>query len=288
MRTVTVNGVELAYLEAGPADGPLALCLHGFPDTANTWRHLLPRLGEAGYHAVAPWLRGYAPSGLAPDCAYQVGALASDANGIRDAVGGDGAVLIGHDWGALATYAAIGAAPERWRQAVVMAIPPLGLAAAGLFDYDNLKQRQWYQFFFCNPLAELAVMNDGYAFLDRLWADWSPGYDASDDLPAVKEALGDPARVAAALGLYRTTLGGAELHPDYASEQAAAFQPSPTPVLYLHGLADGCMAAPSQSDAEAALAAPGSQVVLVEGAGHFLQLEQPDTIGRLVLDFLER
>ncbi|MFZ1488379.1 MAG: hypothetical protein WAS51_00415, partial [Ilumatobacteraceae bacterium] len=55
---VTVNGVELAYLAAG--SGPLALCLHGFPDTAHTWRHLLPRLAAAGYRAVAPFLRGYA------------------------------------------------------------------------------------------------------------------------------------------------------------------------------------------------------------------------------------
>ena len=59
---ITANGVDFAYLGDGPADGPLALCLHGFPDTAHTWRYLLPRLADAGYHAVAPFLRGYAPT----------------------------------------------------------------------------------------------------------------------------------------------------------------------------------------------------------------------------------
>jgi pimeloyl-ACP methyl ester carboxylesterase len=60
-RVVTANGVQFSYFESGPADGPLALCLHGFPDSAYTWRFLLPELGAAGFHAVAPFLRGYAP-----------------------------------------------------------------------------------------------------------------------------------------------------------------------------------------------------------------------------------
>ena len=57
-RAVTVNGLQFSYFDEGPADGPLALCLHGFPDTAHTWRFLLPELAEAGFHAVAPFLRG--------------------------------------------------------------------------------------------------------------------------------------------------------------------------------------------------------------------------------------
>ena len=78
-RTVTANGIEFSYLSDGPPDGPLALCLHGFPDTAHTWRHLLPRLAGAGYHAVAPFMRGYAPTPVAPDGRYDTGTLALDA-----------------------------------------------------------------------------------------------------------------------------------------------------------------------------------------------------------------
>src|SRR5579875_940155 len=98
-RTVTVGDLQFGYLVEGPGDGPLALCLHGFPDTARTFRHLLPRLAAAGFRAVAPWLRGYAPTALAPDGAYQTGALAFDACALHEALGGDAdAVVIGHDW----------------------------------------------------------------------------------------------------------------------------------------------------------------------------------------------
>src|SRR5437660_10618025 len=103
---ITANGVDFAYLaEGADRDGPLALCLHGFPDTAWGWRYLLPELAAAGYRAVAPFLRGYAPTSVPADGRYQVGALASDAIALHDALGGDErAVLIGHDWGAMTPY----------------------------------------------------------------------------------------------------------------------------------------------------------------------------------------
>src|SRR5205807_4960328 len=119
------NGVEFAYLEDGPPDGPLALCLHGFPDSAHTWRHLLPELAAAGFHGVAPWMRGYGPSAVPADGRYQTGALVADATALHAALGGDDrAVLIGHDWGAVATYGAASFAPERWQRVVAMAVPP--------------------------------------------------------------------------------------------------------------------------------------------------------------------
>jgi pimeloyl-ACP methyl ester carboxylesterase len=71
IRRVPANGIDFAYLEAGPEDGPLALCLHGFPDHALTFRHLLPELAAAGWHAVAPWMRGCHPTGAGPDGQYQ-------------------------------------------------------------------------------------------------------------------------------------------------------------------------------------------------------------------------
>src|SRR5690349_2263747 len=124
MQTITANGVEFAYLEAGAGDGrPLALCLHGFPDSAHSFRHLLPALADAGYHAVAPWMRGYAPTEVPADGRYQGGAIAADAIALHEALGGDGdAVIIGHDWGAVATYGAAAFAPERWRKVVTMAV----------------------------------------------------------------------------------------------------------------------------------------------------------------------
>ena len=212
---VTANGVEFAYLTAGPPDGPLALCLHGFPDSAHTWRRLAPALVDAGHRVVAPFLRGYAPTAVPADGAYQTGALAKDAVSLHDVLGGDErAVVIGHDWGAPATYGAASLAPERWRRVLTAAVPPSGAMGQGFLTYDQL-QRSWYMFFFQHPLADVVVARDDLDFIDRLWADWSPGYDATEDLALLKPSLRDPANLAAALGYYRATLGATAPDPSY-------------------------------------------------------------------------
>lgn len=97
--SVHANGLDFHYLEMG--EGPLALCFHGFPDSPMTWRHLLPALAAAGYRAVAPYMRGYAPSAVPATDDYYGASLAADMNALNAALGGKGdAVLIGHDWGA--------------------------------------------------------------------------------------------------------------------------------------------------------------------------------------------
>src|SRR3954468_22339554 len=88
-RDVRASGMYFACLEWGTPDAPLALMLHGYPDTAHTWRHLGPYLAQRGWRAVAPFMRGYAPTDLAPDGAYQMGAIARDANDLHAALGGD-------------------------------------------------------------------------------------------------------------------------------------------------------------------------------------------------------
>ncbi|MCO5974533.1 alpha/beta fold hydrolase [Actinoallomurus soli] len=281
--TIQANGLTFGYLEAGR--GPLALCLHGFPDSAHTWRHLLPALAGAGYHAVAPFLRGYAPTDVPKDGAYQVGALAADANALHEAFGGDAdAVLIGHDWGAAATYAAVAHAPERWRRAVTMALPPFGAVLSGFFDYAQLK-RSFYIFLFQTPLAEAAVLTEDMAFLDGLWADWSPGYDAARDVAHVKDCLRDPENLTAAIGSYRAMFDPSLHLPAYAAEQEAAERVGERPVLYLHGADDGCLDAGLARDVEGHLP-PGSRSRIVAGAGHFAHLERPGEVNRLILDWL--
>jgi pimeloyl-ACP methyl ester carboxylesterase len=282
---LTANGITFAYLEDGPAAGPLALCLHGFPDSAWTWQHLLPVLAEAGFHAVAPFLRGYAPTEVPADGIYQTGALVADACALHDALGGDErAVIIGHDWGALAAYGAAAFAPHYWTRVVGAAVPPGGSAAKSMFTYDQLR-RSWYIFFFQSPLSDVAVPMEDLAFIDRLWADWSPGFDGSEFVERAKTCMRDPANLAAALGYYRAVLGNGPIDPNLAEQQAATSLRVPQPTLYLHGARDGCMGVNMVGAAPAFLGA-GSHVVVIDETGHFLHLEAPDEINKHIVNFL--
>ena len=284
------NGLEFGLLKAG--SGPLALCLHGFPDTAHTWRRLLPVLAGAGFHAVAPFMRGYAPTTVPADGAYHLGALAADAAALHEALGGDDdAVLIGHDWGAEAAYTAAAYTPDRWRRLVTLGVPPAALDALLFSDYDQLR-RFFYVFMFRDPdgLAEAIVAADGMAFLDRIWADWSPGYHSGEHLARVKDSLRQPANLAAAIGYYRaagyqTAPGAARAGIRYAAEQRAVGRQAPQPTLYLHGANDGCIAADLARRAETLLG-PSSRMIVIDGAGHFLHLEKPDEVNAHILAWI--
>jgi pimeloyl-ACP methyl ester carboxylesterase len=289
--SVRANDVEFELLEAG--SGPLALCLHGFPDAAYTWRHLLPALAGAGFHAVAPFMRGYAPTAVPADGAYGVGALVADAVALHDALGGNGnAVLIGHDWGAEAAYGAAAYAPDRWRRLVTLAVPPAALDEVLFSDYEQLK-RFFYLFLFRDPLgfAEAVVASDGMSFLDKLWRDWSPGYQPGEHLARVKRCLREPANLAAAIGYYRAadgtgTAGGApQTATRYAAEDQAIGRQAPQPTLYLHGARDGCIGVELARSAERLLA-PSSRMVVINDAGHFLHLEKPVEVNGQILTWV--
>lgn len=283
---VTANGVDFAFLAIGDSRDPLALCLHGFPDCARTWRHLLPRLADAGFRAVAPYQRGYAPTAVPADGLYQSGVLGVDANALHAALDADErAVIIGHDWGASGTWSAAGLAPTLWRKVVGMAVPPGDAIAVSWLTRPALLKLSWYMFFFQSPLAEMAIAADDLAFLDMLWADWSPGYDAADDLPEVKDALRDPRNLAAAIGYYRATIGEGRRDTALAAAQAATMAMPTQPTLYLHGRDDGCIGV-EVAELMAAGASGNVRTEILDGAGHFLHLEQPDRVGDLVLDFL--
>jgi pimeloyl-ACP methyl ester carboxylesterase len=285
-RVVTANRLRFGVLEAGR--GPLALCLHGFPDSARTWRYLLPQLAEAGFHAVAPFMRGYAPTGIPEDGGYGLGALVADAVGLHDVLGGDErAVLIGSDWGAETAYGAAAFAPDRWRRVVTLGVPPLALDTRIFADYDQLK-KFFYLFFLKTPLAEPVLAADDMAFFDRLWQDWSPGYDASENLRDVKQCLRSESNLAAAIGYYRADepgLSGFDAAGPYAAQEQALARGGPQPTLYLHGSRDGCIDVALVQDAELHLA-PGSKLEVVADTGHFLQVEKPAAVNDRILSWV--
>jgi pimeloyl-ACP methyl ester carboxylesterase len=284
LRHVEVNGVDFAYLTSGV--GPLALCLHGFPDSAHTWRHLGPRLVDAGYRVVAPFLRGYAPTAVPADGRYQIAMLALDALGLHDALEGDGgAVIVGHDWGATMAYTAAVHGPDRWRKVIGLAVPPG--PALSIAMTTNLAQvkRSWYMFFFQHPLADVVVAAGDMAFIDMLWADWSPGFDGGIDLTCAKEALCDPANLAAALGYYRAVLGTGYVDPALEKVQALTTEFPPQPMLYLHGQTDGVIGV-EVADLARNDAPDHVRIEVLEDCGHFLHLEQVEAVNDKIIDFL--
>lgn len=286
--STTVPTSELTYgcLTAGES-GPLALCLHGFPDTAHGWRYLLPALADAGFRAVAPFMRGYAPTSIPDDGQFHVATLVRDATVLHEALGGDAdAVIIGHDWGALATYGAAAFAPDRWRRVVTAAVPPAAAMASAMTTYDQLK-RSWYMFFFQVGLSDFVVSMNELEFIERLWADWSPNYDASVDMDHIRASIGEPGNLAAALGYYRATWGTEPVSAKYQAIQDVLGTPPPQPTLYIHGRNDGCIGVEFAENAAASLS-EGSSAAIIEGAGHFAQVERPEEFNRLVLDFIQR
>ncbi|HXY42651.1 MAG TPA: alpha/beta fold hydrolase [Acidimicrobiales bacterium] len=280
------NGIRFSFHEAGPADGALVLCLHGFPDTAWTWRHLLPDLGAAGFHAVAPFMRGYAPTSLAPDGRYPMGALVADVLALHEVLGGEGdSALIGHDWGAPAAYGAAAFEPGRFRKVVAGGVPPTMSFLQALFAFTQLK-RSWYIFFFQTPLADGVVAADDLAFAGHLWKDWSPGYEGAFDLAKVRESLSTPERLGAALAYYRAMFDPSQEISGLEAQQTAAMQPVPQPTLYYHGLDDGCVGAEAITPAVLDHLGPGSRLLLVERAGHFAHLERPDIVNPEIVKWL--
>jgi len=281
----SVNDLAFTWLEAGDPDAPLALCLHGFPDTPEGWRPLLSAVADAGYHAVAPWARGYAATAVPEDGLSVLGAWVADAIAFHETLGGGRpGAIIGHDWGALATYGAASSAPDRFRNVVTMSIPPTALMATKLFDYDQV-QAFWYQYVFLQPSAEAIVSHDDFRFLERIWADWSPGFDASAAVPAVKDALRDPANLSCALSTYRAMYDFSLIPPHLVPATMASLTPHTQPTLYLHGAQDGCVPDIELADVLAALPA-GSTGKIFPDAGHFLQYEVPDRVIEHVLAYL--
>jgi pimeloyl-ACP methyl ester carboxylesterase len=286
--TIDVGDQKIAYLSAGmDNDGPLAVCLHGFPDSAHTWRHLLPLLASKGYRAIAPFLRGYAPTTIPADGRLQTAASAVDAIGLAEKLGNGrhDSVIIGHDWGAVITHIAACHRPELWSKVVTMAVPPgSAVGAAFLTNLAQIK-RSWYMFFFQHPFADFIVGANDLAYIDMLWADWSPGYDASEDLHLLKPSLRAPENLQAALGYYRATLGAGYNDPVLQPLQDLSSTMPPQPLLYLHGRNDGCMGIEVAELARAEFP-DTARAEFIDDSGHFLHLERPDVVNTSILDFL--
>jgi pimeloyl-ACP methyl ester carboxylesterase len=282
---VHANGLRFATLEAG--DGPLVLCLHGFPDHAHSFRHQLPALAAAGFRAVAPFMRGYAPTEIPADGRYQTAVLAQDAVELIAALGYPSACVFGHDWGAIAAAGAAILAPEKVTKLVTAAVP-YGPAVLNAFltSYDQ-QRRSWYMFFFQSPFSDAAVAHDDFRFIERLWQDWSPGWQyPTAVMQAVKETFRTPGVLQAALGYYRATLNPANQDPALADVQTRiSMSPIGVPSLILFGARDNCMGVELLEGMEAFFP-QGLRKLIVPDAGHFVHQEKPEEVNRALVEFL--
>ena len=280
------GGLAMSAWEMG--QGPLVLCLHGFPDTPRTWRLMLPALAEAGFRAVAVTARGYEPACQPPDADYGLPVLAGDVAACLDALGAARCHLIGHDWGASIAYAAAAGQPGRICSLTTLAVPhPAAFAQALARDIGQML-RSWYMFYFqLRDRPERIIPRRDFAFLERLWRDWSPGWrPPAADLQAMKDVFAQPGVLAAALAYYRQAFDARSPH---AAETARLYgTPVRCPTLALTGARDGCIAADVfERCMPPDLFPAGLTVRRIQDAGHFLHLEQPRSVAAAIITHLQ-
>lgn len=278
-KTIRANGIDFAYLEEGA--GTPVLLLHGFPDTFNTWRPVMKRLAAAGYRAIAPALRGYAPTGPAPDNDYSVPTLARDLIALLEHFEIQKGLVVGHDWGAVITQFAANLRPDRFEKIATAAVPHLRkffLHPTGA----QLKRSHYMARFQAPWWPEATLPKDNFAWVENvLWRRWSPTWDFTDaDILPVKANLADPRRLKAAIAYYRGI-------PAFVANPAnlrVAFAAVQVPTLAIYGSEDGCIGREMFEKQEKYYRA-GLECFEMQGRGHFMQAEDPDAFADAVIRF---
>lgn len=280
--------LSVTALTWGDPGGRLVLCLHGFPDSAWTWRHLGPALADRGFRVVAPFTRGYAPTAVPDDGDYHLGALAYDALALYGELGAPAdAALIGHDWGALTTNT-VAAHPDcPFPQVASLAVPPVPAIRprrdAGVGAYLRQLRFSWYILFIQLPgISERSLER----LIPRLWHDWSPRYEAETDIVHALAALPTAAHRTAALSCYRAVVRVTRKPSARYADLHRHWDGAPrVPMLYLHGGADTTLHPAFIAGVAEVVAPTGGSIQTLPGAGHFLHLEQPAQVAELLLGF---
>jgi pimeloyl-ACP methyl ester carboxylesterase len=189
-RTVETNGIRMHVAEQG--DGPLVLLCHGFPESWYSWRHQLEALAAAGFHAVAPDMRGYGQTDQPAEIdQYTLLHLVGDMVGLVDALGGGAAVIAGHDWGAPVAWHAALLRPDRFRAVIGLSVPfrPRGSVRPST-AMPQTDDAVYYQLYFQAPgVAEAELSRDVRSSIRRVL------YAASGEGRQAGAGLGDPAAV---------------------------------------------------------------------------------------------
>ena len=279
-----VNG-DLRFPALMAGSGEPVILLHGFPDTYENWAVQINALAAAGYTAIAPALRGYAPSCQSGSGDYSVYAGVDDLMVFAAQLGGR-VHLIGHDWGAAVGYLACAQSPETFCSFSALAIPPLRRIPQALLKVPEQVLLSGYMQFFQLPVAPEAWLKRGdLSGVDTLWRRWSPDWDPGLYLDNAKHTLAEPGVIKAALGWYRAMFN--LWKKDQRKALSWLGQDIATPTQILIGENDGCM---SPKLLEHTLVesdfSGGVELQRIANAGHFLHLEQPEVINDHLLRLL--
>jgi len=291
-RRIATNGVELRVVEEG--EGPLVVLCHGFPELAFSWRHQLPALAHAGYRAVAPDMRGYGESSR-PEAveAYDVVSLCGDLCGLLDALGEESAVFVGHDWGASLVWQLAVLEPERVRAVAGLSVPFVPRAPAPPLPIMRRHLGEdFYIVWFQQPGeadAELARDVRRTLTTSRQWTEqWAreegrpppqrPAWLSEEELAVYVEAF-TRTGFTGGLSWYRNIDRNWGLTAEVAERRVEQ------PAMFLTGELDPVrrfMPAEAMRGWVTDLRAD----IVVPGAGHWVQQQEPDAVNAALLEFL--
>ncbi len=264
---VTRDGVEL-YLEVH-GEGTPVLLLHGWPDSAALWRNQVPALTAAGYQVITPDLRGFGrsarPEGVE---SYQLANAVADVAAVLDAAGAPTAHVVGHDWGAAVAWLTAMHLPDRVRTLTAVSVPHPAAP-------NTLRQREmaWYQLFFqFEEVAEATLRHHDWAALREL----APGYA---DIDRAIADLSRPGALTASLNWYRANLAPRVPGP------RPRLPPVKAPTLGVWSDGDRYLDG-TRMRASGDLVSGPWRYAEISGASHWIPLDAPEELSRLLLDWL--
>jgi len=312
MRTVEANGIKMRIAEMG--QGPLVIFLHGFPESWYSWRHQLPAVAKAGFHAVAPDLRGYGKSDKPANVEdYDIHHLTADVTGLIDALGEKTAVVVGHDWGSLVAWNAVLLHPDRFTGLIAMSVPYGGRASVS--PLETMKKTFgddfYYILYFQEPgVAEAEFDKNPRAILSRLYLSpdsprepaeitdrkraaggWIPRMGAPKGLPAwltqaeldyyVNEFTESGFR--GGINFYRNFHRNWETTPELTDRKISQ------PTTFIAGTRDGVIRGATAEQLTATMSRVVTDfrgVTLIPEVGHWVQQEKPEETNAAILAFL--
>lgn len=277
-RHLQTNGITLHAVEAGPADGPLVILLHGFPEFWYGWHHQIEALANAGYRVLAPDQRGYNLSDKPRRIfAYNLDELAADVVGLIDAMGREKAYLAGHDWGGAAAWRTAIKYPQRLEKVAILNAPHPKVMRWNLLHNRAQRRKSWYIFLFQIPfLPERRMQRDNWKMGERALQRTSRAGTFSDaDIVLYRQAWSQPGAANGMLNWYRAALRN---RPKRVPSVRVT-----VPTLLIWGTKDRFLgrelAQPSIDLCDE------GKLVFIEEASHWVQHEEPQQINKLLLEF---